>query len=380
MTNPLAPTMFLRRNAGKTVPLVLVITLAVMLIQSIIALINSIPLSIRTIYRYTDAFLGVSPRLDPTMTPTFVKTLTTNPPVEIEKVILCRASGAQVKSIVGKWPFAVMAMERADLDYYLQRQGAKGITGRFPKDGAPEMIISESVARNLNLKLGDTFLKPDDSENFSRMPVKVVGIIKADRWMMLGNKQYFADTQPIPIDFALIFTKDISKQGEYDRWAEKKMKGEFAQLFAFHQIEKQSSEMFAVLYKIINLVIGVLVIVITTMMGMLMNIYQSQRLVEFGLLQAIGFTKQQLLKRVLIESLIVIIGGWFVGLLAARGVLLIAQAMLMAPNAFALDVADRMALTYTVPVPIAILLVAVGTIWLRFRNFDPVAVVERRLV
>jgi len=120
--------------------------------------------------------------------------------------------------------------------------------------------------------------------------------------------------------------------------------------------------------------------VITTMMGMLMNIYQSQRLVEFGLLQAIGFTKQQLLKRVLIESMIVIIGGWFVGLAAARGVLMIAQATLMTPNAFALDVADPMALLYTVPVPIAILIVAIGTIWLRFRNFDPVAVVERRLV
>ena len=52
----------------------------------------------------------------------------------------------------------------------------------------------------------------------------------------------------------------------------------------------------------------------------------------------------------------------------------------MTPNAFALDVADPMALLYTIPVPIAILLVAVGTIWLRFRNFDPVAVVERRLV
>ena len=59
---------------------------------------------------------------------------------------------------------------------------------------------------------------------------------------------------------------------------------------------------------------------------------------------------------------------------------MIAQATLMTPNAFALDVADPMALLYTIPVPIAILLVAVGTIWLRFRNFDPVAVVERRLV
>lgn len=378
--NPLSPTMFLRRNAGKTVPLVLVITLAVMLIQSIIALINSIPLSIRTIYRYTDAFLGVSPRLDPTLTKVFVDRLTTKPPVEIEKVILCRGSGAQVKSIVGKWPFAVMAMDRPDLEYYMKRQGATGLTGRFPVDGEPEMLVSEPVARNLGLKLGDVFLKPEENENFSRHPVKVVGIIKAERWIMLGNKKYYADTQPIPIDFALIFAKNPAEQGKFDRWAEEKMKGEFAQIFAYHQIEKQSGEMFAVLYKIINVVIAVLVIVITTMMGMLMNIYQSQRLVEFGLLQAIGFTKQQLLKRVLTESLIVIVGGWLFGLVVARGLLLTAKALLMDPSAFALDVADPMALAYTIPVPISILLVAVGTIWLRFRNFDPVAVVERRLV
>ena len=55
------------------------------------------------------------------------------------------------------------------------------------------------------------------------------------------------------------------------------MKGEFAQLFAFHQIEKQSGEMFAVLYKIINLVIGVLVIVITTMMAAAAGAVQGVR-------------------------------------------------------------------------------------------------------
>jgi putative ABC transport system permease protein/lipoprotein-releasing system permease protein len=38
------------------------------------------------------------------------------------------------------------------------------------------------------------------------------------------------------------------------------------------------------------------------------------------------------------------------------------------------------AISYTIPVPVAILVIAVGTIWLRFRKFDPVAVVERRIV
>lgn len=372
--------MFLRRNAGKTVPLVAVITLAVLLIQSIISLINSIPLSIRTIYRYTDAFLGVSPRLDPGLTPKLVKILTNKPPVEIDRIILCRGSGSQVKSIVGKWPFAVMAMDRADQEYYLKRQGSTSIEGRLPEDGKPEMVISEPVARNLNVKIGTILLKPEESENFSRFPVKVVGIAKTDRWLMLSNKKYYADTQPIPIDFALVFTKDRSKQGIFDRWAEKQLKGEFAQVFAYHQIEKQSMEMFEVLYKILNAVIAVLVLVITIMMGMLMNIYQSQRLVEFGLLQAIGFTKTQLLKRVFVESTLVIIGGWGVGLITARLLLIGLKKQLMDPQAFALDIADPLALFYTIPVPISILIVAIGTIWLRFRKFDPVAVVERRLV
>jgi hypothetical protein len=64
--------------------------------------------------------------------------------------------------------------------------------------------------------------------------------------------------------------------------------------------------MFSILYRILDVVIGTLVLVITFMMGMLMNIYQSQRLVEFGLLQAIGYTKKQLFARVFAETAIVI--------------------------------------------------------------------------
>lgn len=378
--SPLSPTMFIRRNAGKTIPLIIVITLAVMLVQSIIGLINSIPLSIRTIYGYTSRFLAVSPRLDPTLSPKLLGMLKEDAPVEVEKYIICRGSSAQVKSIVGKWPFAVMAMEPEDLKYYLKRQGTTKIEGRYPVPGQPEMVVSRPVAKNLGLSLGKVFLKPDDSENFSRKEVKVVGIAETDQWVMVSDKEYYADTQPIQVDFILAFTKDVDQQGTFDRWAEKKLKGEFAQVFAYHQIKQQSEEMFGILYRIINVVIFVLVVVITFMMGMLMNIYQSQRLVEFGLLQAIGFTKRQLLKRVLAESMIVIIGGWIVGLVVARMVLIGVKATLMDPQAFALNIADPTAIAYTAPIPVAIMVVAVGTIWLRFRNFDPVAVVERRIV
>jgi len=127
-------------------------------------------------------------------------------------------------------------------------------------------------------------------------------------------------------------------------------------------------------------VIAVLVLVITIMMGMLINIYQSQRIVEFGLLQAIGYTKRELLQRVMRETLWVLLLGWSIGLLCSYALLHVADALLMYPHAYALNTLDPIALKYTFPVPLSILIVATLTVFLRFRKFDPVGIVERRLV
>jgi ABC-type antimicrobial peptide transport system permease subunit len=130
----------------------------------------------------------------------------------------------------------------------------------------------------------------------------------------------------------------------------------------------------------LNVVIATLVFVITLMMGMLINIYLSQRLVEFGLLQALGYTKRQLLYRVLKETVSVVLIGWALGVLLAYGLLRLTKAWLMDPRAFALDPLDPTAFLYTIPIPVAILAVASLTLIGRFRRFDPVGIVERRLV
>jgi ABC-type antimicrobial peptide transport system permease subunit len=130
----------------------------------------------------------------------------------------------------------------------------------------------------------------------------------------------------------------------------------------------------------LNVVIGLLVVVITVMMAMLMNIYQSQRLQEFGLLQALGYTKGALLARALAESALVVLAGWLLGVVCAFGLLTLVRAILMEPRAFMLDPWDKTAYLYTAPVPVSIFLAAALTVMARFRRFDPVGVVERRLV
>lgn len=377
---PLAPSTYLWRNAGKTIPLTGVIMLAVMLVCGIIAMIDSIPYSIRTTYAYSKEMMGITPRGDTMQTSRLLWEIKKHSPVPIERTMIVRATSSQVKSIVGKWPFIMLGLGQRDIPYYLTRQRSLGLEGRLPHPGAPEAIVSRPVAKNLDLKLGSVVQGPELSESYSPQNVRVVGIADTDRWLMVNTIEYQRENHFPPIDLGMVFAKNTKDQDVLDHWANKRFKGRRAQIWAYFQVEKQTREMFNTLFMILNVVIGTIAIVITFMMGMLMNIYQSQRLVEFGLLQAIGYTKRQLIRRVMTESITVVVLGWAFGIALSYSLVLLAKHLLMDPSAFAIEVVDQRAFLYAVPIPFAILICAVGTVLIRFRRFDPVGVVERRLV
>jgi ABC-type lipoprotein release transport system permease subunit len=354
--------------------------MAVMLVVGIVSLMNSIPFSIRATYSYSRFFLAMTPRGDMTLTPRVMSEVRAQTPVPIEKVIVCRFTPANVKSIVGKWPFGILGMEREDIQYYMKKLGVKKLDGRLPESGMPEAVVSEPVARNLHLKIGSVLIGPDGQENYSPKHVKIVGIADTPEWFMVNDIEYQRRYHFPPLDNLMFFTKDIATQQKLDHWATDHFKGQRAQVFAFHMLEKQTEDMFNILYKILNVVILTLVVVITFMMGMLINIYQSQRIQEFGLLQAIGYTKRQLLSRCLKESILVVLLGWALGVVAAYGLLNAVKVSLMDPQAFSLNITDPVAFSYSIPIPVAILVTAALTIYFRFRKFDPVTIVERRLV
>jgi ABC-type lipoprotein release transport system permease subunit len=357
-----------------------VIILAVLLICAIVSLINSIPLSVRTIYSYSGRMMGLTPRGDAAMTPSLKATVLKESPVEISSVLTCRASDTEVRSIVGRWQFAVLGIQNKDQQTFLDRFETRKVDGRLPEKGKAEAIVSEPVARNLGLKIGSNLLGPDTPDKYSPYEVKVVGIAHSDFWFMMGDYDYYVANHLPPIDLLLVLAKDPAEQPKLDKWAMQRFKGERARIISYLEIAEAADDMFKTLYKILDVVIGILIVVITIMMGMLINIFLSQRTQEFALCQALGYTKQQLIRRVIFENITIVIGGWILGALTSNGLLQLVDRLLMHPNAFALDTTDRSALLYTIPVPVAILAASFITLWNRFRKFDPVAIVERRLV
>lgn len=353
--------------------------LAVLLIAGIVAIMNSIPLSVKNVYGYSRFLTGATPRGDISyfskLQAHFQKS-----PVPIERTIIARTMIFNINSIVGPWPFVMHGLQTKDFAYITNKIGLLKLNGRLPAPGMPEAVITRPVARNLSLKLGDVLLNPDDDKNYSPKKVRIVGIYEGDEWFALTSYQYLASNHFPPIDVLILFCRTIQEQRSLDAWTESSLKGERAMIFTFPQLEKDTEASFATLFKILNLVIGLLVIVITIMMGMLINIYLSQRVSEFGLLQAIGFTRKSLVKRAIYEAMLVVFIGWILGILITMGLLGIVRGVLMAPRGFYIDPFDSMAYYYTIPVPIAIVLVAALTVYIRFKRFDPITVIERRIL
>lgn len=379
--NPLSPILFLVRNPGQTVPLTLVIVMSVLLIAGIVAMLNSIPTSIRTIYGYNKEFVAVWPRGDPELTEQIAGQIAGAP--HLGNVFRVRVAIMRVKTIIGQWPFVLFGAEQRDMKPILSRIGLRITEGRLPEAGEAGVVISRAVARNRGYRIGSVVLSPDVQEEWSLIPARVVGIADGEHWFVLGSTE-FIQKSFLGVDMVslMVMADKRDNQPIVDKYVTDKLKAEAARarVFSFDQLIEDMDRDLATLYVILNIVIAALVTLLATMMGMLANIHFSQRMVEFGLLQAVGYSRAMLLWRAVLETVYVVVGSWLIGIALSHFSLEVVRALVMEPKGYPMETADWSTYRYTLPVPFAIALFATATVWLRFRRFDPVAIVERRLV
>lgn len=375
---PTGAWVFPLRNFSRSGPLALAIMLAVLLIAGIVSIIDSIPYSVYQVYGYSRHLTGVTPRGDMSLIPK-LQALFKNAPVRIEKEMVARTVVFNVNSIVGPWPFILHGIRYDEAEYFAQKVGLRQLRGRLPETGEPEAVISAPLARNLGLKIGDVLLGPKDEQNYSPKDVIVVGIYEGEEWLAMTSYDYIAKNHFPPVDVLMLTCATQDEQRKLDAWTESALKGQRAMAYTYPSLVRDTAKNFTTLFQILNLAIGLLVVVITLMMGMLINIYLAQRTTEFGLLHALGFTRRLLIRRSYLEALIVVIVGWIGGVLVSYLLLLVIKNFVMDPRGYYIDPIGIKAYAYTLVVPTSILVGGWFTVWNRFRRFDPIQVIERRI-
>ena len=99
---------------------------------------------------------------------------------------------------------------------------------------------------------------------------------------------------------------------------------------------------------------------------------------EFGILHAVGRSRPWLVLRTVKETGSVVAVAWLIGAAVCVVGLVCAQATVYAPRGLSLDFLNLVPWLFTLPIPLAVILVGTSTIARMLSRLDPVAIIERR--
>ncbi|MCP4419105.1 MAG: hypothetical protein GY805_21020 [Chloroflexi bacterium] len=95
-------------------------------------------------------------------------------------------------------------------------------------------------------------------------------------------------------------------------------------------------------------------------------------------MHAIGRSQLWLVLRTLRETSSTVFIAWLIGAVISVLGLILAQSQLYTPLGLKADLGNLVPWLFTLPIPLAVVLVSVGAIGRMLRKLDPVAIVERR--
>lgn len=350
--------------------------MSVALVASVVSLVDSIDLTVLTMYGYQRHFAVVTPRNALAVPEDIAERIRSLP--DTGSVYPARPAFTVVKTIFGKMPFVVFGLPPQGRAEILQRCGLRIASGRLPRDGRPEVALSAEIARNRRLHLGDVVLEPNSEDSYSLVPVRLVGTLQGPVWLATTSESFVRAHFPVAPRALVVTSRDPDRQGALDRALERAVPRARSRVWTYRALVRDTREALSSLYLILAVVIAIIVFSIAFLTGMLANIYFTQRLPEFATLAAIGWQRRALLLRVLGETALLCTVGWAVGALATVGLLSAIKSWIMHPRGLLLEPLDVAAYRFTLPLPITITLFALVAVWLRLKRLDPVSIIERR--
>jgi ABC-type antimicrobial peptide transport system permease subunit len=378
MSVALNPFLFFRRNLARTLPTTFVIVIAVVLVASVVSIVHSVDLTVYTLYGYNRYLTGLTPRNSLAVPDRDVAAVERLP--DLGPLFPAHSYSTLVKTIFGKMPLPVFGLDAAGRATMMERCGVRLVSGRMPAEGEPEAVISDDVARNLGVRIGGVLFDPDSPDSYAPVPIRLVGLLRGPVWLGLTSKSLVDAHSPFSYTGYLAFSRvpGDMEQRRLDAEIARAVNPGATRVWKYSGLVAETRSALSNLYLILNLVIGIIVFAISFVCGLLSNIYFTQRLPEVATLSAIGYPRSQLLRRALADTCLLCALGWSLGVGATVLLLAVVRSIYLSPRGLLLNALDPHAISFTLPLPIAITAFAFVTIALRLATLDPVSIIERR--
>jgi hypothetical protein len=387
-TRPLSPRTFYRRHRRRGIMLVVSMALMILGVAFPVFLMSATLDAMRPDYEYLRYVGEVAPGIGDGVDPGVAAQIRSHPAVArvVQTVplwvqVLVPPGGGSEVSIYG--------VSEGDLPVLMDLFDVQLVKGQLPRPRSNEIVMSRVTALNRGLRVGDTIGRPVQERNGEDNPMivddiptemVVVGLLsRDDLWLGFTSLEYLqsheltASRSP-----RLLVVPAAERKGELDAWLEESVASAQTRVYTYDAERREFEEIMRLVMLLFAAVESIIAIVAAVALAALNYIFFAQRQEEFGILHAIGRSRPWLVFRTVKETGSAVGLAWLVGAVVCVLGLIGFQALVYTPRGLNLDFFSFAPWLFTLPIPLAVIVVGAGTIARTLRQLDPVAVIERR--
>ena len=384
--NPLPSLTYYIRHKRQTMLLVSLISLMTFGICVMVRLLDSVPENMFTAGSYLTRFSLVS-AVGPSLDPGVVSQIRTHP--DVSQVIREKGLDITLPPLLAN--YHLFGVTEGDLTLLMDASDLRLKAGRIPRPRSNEMVLSEEMADAIGIQIGDQIDRSvgqdwtgDSWYEAIPAPLELVGILEgtgSETHIRVGFVSYEYVTnhelfEP-PWTSGLVVIAQDSRKAEVDNYLETEIASSSTEVMTHRILAKNTAETSAGFYAILAVIDLLVAIVMALVIGVINQIAQEKRLEEFGLLNTLGRTSGQIVRRLMLETVGVTGIGWLGGLILSWLFFVVLKTILYEPRGMVLDLVDLTPIWFSVPVALATtVFVAFSTLRI-FARFDAVAIIER---
>jgi ABC-type antimicrobial peptide transport system permease subunit len=380
--NPLSSLTYYRRHKSQTALLMILISLMTLGISVMVRL----PDTFIEHMNYSESYLtkiSLISAIGPTLDPGLVSQIRSHPGV---------AQVMPEKGIMVIWPpitgeshlFGVL---ETDVPTLLDTFGLGLKEGRLPQPRTNEIALSKTMARGANVWIGDELNNSANQDWIASIPspLVVVGILEENDLSSqsgppvgIVSGEYVNDHESFTSSWAagLLVVAREGYQTAVDEFLETEI-SPYAEVRTNRQLEANYSRVsrnFHLLFGVVDLLVA---IAIALVVGLINQITVSRRLSEFGILNAMGNSKNDLIRRLALETAIVAVISWIIGLASSWGFFGFLKNYFYEPNGINLNLMNLMPVWFSIPVPLTAIAFVTWSTRRTIDRLDAVAIIER---
>jgi ABC-type lipoprotein release transport system permease subunit len=275
-----------------------------------------------------------------------------------------------------------------DMAVLAEKFGVYLLEGQLPRPYSNELAISESIAKNRGLGIGDKVggASGDESDPLYAvgdiLPTEMVitGIFGPDtKWVGLASYEFLGSHELTrERSERLLIIPVAGRESAVSEWLVDNAATAQTGVDTYSTVAADFQEFTIGVSVAFALVESLIALVAAVALATLNYIFFSQRWEEFGILHAIGHSRRWLIFRTFRETGSTVLIAWLIGAAICLLGLVLAQIFIYTPLGLKADFGNLLPWLFTLPIPIAVVAVSTGTISRELRKLDPVAIVERR--